>query len=103
MYLRYKLSLRDLVEMMAERERQRDLQIGSQFSERIALLRNKAAMLEKAETQEPRDAITPKKRSKIRSLSQLEEALTLRTSASSTEVFGGIWRCCLENLKISNK
>ncbi|MBW4039128.1 MAG: DUF1016 domain-containing protein [Acidobacteria bacterium] len=39
--------------------RQLDRQIGSQFYERIALSRNKAAMLEKAETQEPRDVITP--------------------------------------------
>jgi predicted nuclease of restriction endonuclease-like (RecB) superfamily len=39
--------------------RQLDRQIGSQFYERIALSRNKAAMLEKAETPEPSDAITP--------------------------------------------
>ena len=39
--------------------RQLDRQIGSQFYERIALSRNKAAMLEKAETAEPGDAITP--------------------------------------------
>lgn len=39
--------------------RQLDRQIGSQFYERIALSRNKAAMLQKAETAEPNDAITP--------------------------------------------
>jgi predicted nuclease of restriction endonuclease-like (RecB) superfamily len=39
--------------------RQLDRQIGSQFYERIALSRNKAAMLEKAETAEPGDTITP--------------------------------------------
>jgi predicted nuclease of restriction endonuclease-like (RecB) superfamily len=36
-----------------------DRQIDSQFYERIALSKNKAAMLEKAETAEPSDAITP--------------------------------------------
>ena len=39
--------------------RQLDRQIGSQFYERIALSRNKAAMLEKAEKPDPADAITP--------------------------------------------
>jgi predicted nuclease of restriction endonuclease-like (RecB) superfamily len=39
--------------------RQLDRQIGSQFYERIALSKNKAAMLKKAETAEPRDTITP--------------------------------------------
>ena len=39
--------------------RQLDRQIGSQFYERIALSRNKAAMLEKAVTAEPGDTITP--------------------------------------------
>jgi predicted nuclease of restriction endonuclease-like (RecB) superfamily len=39
--------------------RQLDRQIGSQFYERIALSRNKAAMLEKAETADQGDAITP--------------------------------------------
>jgi predicted nuclease of restriction endonuclease-like (RecB) superfamily len=39
--------------------RQLDRQIGSQFYERIALSKNKAAMLEKAQTPEPSDAITP--------------------------------------------
>ena len=39
--------------------RQLDRQIGSQFYERIALSKNKAAMLEKAETPESSDAITP--------------------------------------------
>jgi predicted nuclease of restriction endonuclease-like (RecB) superfamily len=39
--------------------RQLDRQIGSQFYERIALSRNKAAMLQKSETAEPRDTITP--------------------------------------------
>ena len=39
--------------------RQLDRQIGSQFYERIALSKNKAAMLEKAESAEPGDAITP--------------------------------------------
>lgn len=39
--------------------RQLDRQIGSQFYERIALSRNKAAMLEKAETPESADTITP--------------------------------------------
>jgi predicted nuclease of restriction endonuclease-like (RecB) superfamily len=39
--------------------RQLDRQINSQFYERIALSKNKAAMLEKAETAEPGDAITP--------------------------------------------
>lgn len=39
--------------------RQLDRQIGSQFYERIALSRNKAAMLEKAEIAESDDTITP--------------------------------------------
>lgn len=39
--------------------RQLDRQINSQFYERIALSRNKAAMLQKAEVAEPQDAITP--------------------------------------------
>ncbi len=39
--------------------RQLDRQIGSQFYERIALSRNKAAMLQKADTAEPGDTITP--------------------------------------------
>jgi len=39
--------------------RQLDRQIGSQFYERIALSRNKAAMLKKAEPPEPSDTITP--------------------------------------------
>jgi predicted nuclease of restriction endonuclease-like (RecB) superfamily len=39
--------------------RQLDRQIGSQFYERIALSRNKAAMLEKAENSEPSDLVTP--------------------------------------------
>ena len=39
--------------------RQLDRQIGSQFYERIALSKNKAAMLEKAQTPESSDAITP--------------------------------------------
>jgi predicted nuclease of restriction endonuclease-like (RecB) superfamily len=36
-----------------------DRQIGSQFYERVALSQNKAAMLEKAETSQPSDAVTP--------------------------------------------
>lgn len=39
--------------------RQLDRQIESQFYERTALSKNKAAMLKKAETAEPGDAITP--------------------------------------------
>jgi len=39
--------------------RQLDRQIGSQFYERIALSQNKAAMLEKAETSQPGDAVAP--------------------------------------------
>jgi predicted nuclease of restriction endonuclease-like (RecB) superfamily len=39
--------------------RQLDRQIGSQFYERVALSQNKAAMLEKAETQEPSNLVTP--------------------------------------------
>jgi len=39
--------------------RQLDRQIGSQFYERIALSKNKAAMLKKAEQVEPHDRITP--------------------------------------------
>jgi predicted nuclease of restriction endonuclease-like (RecB) superfamily len=39
--------------------RQLNRQIGSQFYERIALSRNKAAMLQKAETAEPGDTMTP--------------------------------------------
>ena len=39
--------------------RQLDRQINSQFYERIALSRNKVAMLQKAELAEPGDAITP--------------------------------------------
>jgi hypothetical protein len=36
-----------------------DRQIDSQFYERIALSQNKAAMLEKAQTSQPSDAVTP--------------------------------------------
>jgi predicted nuclease of restriction endonuclease-like (RecB) superfamily len=39
--------------------RQLDRQIGSQFYERVALSQNRAAMLEKAETPEPSDLVTP--------------------------------------------
>ena len=39
--------------------RQLDRQVNSQFYERIALSRNKAAMLKKAETAEPGDVLTP--------------------------------------------
>ncbi len=39
--------------------RQLDRQVNSQFYERIALSRNKAAMLEKAEVPDPADGITP--------------------------------------------
>ena len=39
--------------------RQLDRQIGSQFYERVALSQNKAAMLEKAETPEQSDLVTP--------------------------------------------
>lgn len=39
--------------------RQLDRQVNSQFYERIALSRNKAAMLQKAEAAEPGDTITP--------------------------------------------
>lgn len=39
--------------------RQLDRQVNSQFYERVALSRNKAAMLEKGEVAEPGDAITP--------------------------------------------
>ncbi len=39
--------------------RQLDRQIGSQFYERIALSRNKAAMLERAEVPDAADIITP--------------------------------------------
>ena len=39
--------------------RQLDRQIGSQFYERTALSRNKAAMLEKGEAADPGDALTP--------------------------------------------
>jgi predicted nuclease of restriction endonuclease-like (RecB) superfamily len=39
--------------------RQLDRQVNSQFYERIALSRNKAAMLQRAEATEPGDAITP--------------------------------------------
>lgn len=39
--------------------RQLDRQVNSQFYERIALSRDKAAMLEKSEVAEPSDAITP--------------------------------------------
>ena len=39
--------------------RQLDRQIGSQFYERIALSKNKAAMMKKAEASEPGDAIMP--------------------------------------------
>lgn len=39
--------------------RQLDRQVGSQFYERTALSQNKAAMLEKGETSEPGDVLTP--------------------------------------------
>ena len=41
--------------------RQLDRQIGSQFYERIALSRNKAAMLKNAERAQPNDLITPRR------------------------------------------
>lgn len=39
--------------------RQLDRQIGTQFYERTALSRNKAAMLRRGEAQQPGDAVTP--------------------------------------------
>jgi predicted nuclease of restriction endonuclease-like (RecB) superfamily len=80
--------------------RQLDRQIGSQFYERIALSRNKAAMMEKAETAEPGDTITPEEAIKDRfvlefldlkdeySESELEEALIQHL----TDFFAGIGR-----------
>ncbi len=68
--------------------RQLDRQIGSQFYERIALSQNKTAMLQKTETAEPGDTITPEEAIKDPfvlefldlkdeySESDLEEALT---------------------------
>jgi predicted nuclease of restriction endonuclease-like (RecB) superfamily len=70
--------------------RQLDRQIASQFYERIALSRNKAAVLEKAKTSEPSDLVTPEEAIKdpfvlefldLRdeySESQLEQALIQR-------------------------
>jgi len=43
--------------------RQLDRQIDSQFYERTALSRNKAAMLRRGETRQPEDVVTPSKRS----------------------------------------
>jgi predicted nuclease of restriction endonuclease-like (RecB) superfamily len=72
--------------------RQLDRQIGSQFYERIALSQNKAAMLEKAETSQPGDTVTPEEAIKDPfvlefldlkdeySESDLEEALIQRLS-----------------------
>jgi predicted nuclease of restriction endonuclease-like (RecB) superfamily len=72
--------------------RQLDRQIGSQFYERIALSQNKAAMLEKAETAQPSDTVTPEEAIKDPfvlefldlkdeySESDLEEALIQRLS-----------------------
>ena len=70
--------------------RQLDRQIGSQFYERLALSRNKAAMLEKVENTEPADLVTPEEAIKDPfvlefldlkdeySESQLEQALIYR-------------------------
>lgn len=64
--------------------RQLDRQIGSQFYERIALSRNKAAILEKAQTPESSDTMTPEEAIKAHSSSNF---WTLRTS-----ILNRIWK-----------
>lgn len=63
--------------------RQLDRQIGSQFYERTALSHNKAAMLQKAETAEPGDAITPEQAIKD---PFVLEFLNLKDEYSETEL-----------------
>jgi predicted nuclease of restriction endonuclease-like (RecB) superfamily len=63
--------------------RQLDRQIGSQFYERTALSRNKAAMLQKGELAEPGDAITPEQALKD---SFVLECLDLKDEYSESEL-----------------
>lgn len=67
--------------------RQLDRQIGSQYYERIALSRNKAAMLEKAEIAESGDAITPEEAIKD---PFVLEFLGLKDEYSETELEEGL-------------
>lgn len=67
--------------------RQLDRQIGSQFYERVALSRNKVAMLEKAEVAKPEDAITPEEAIKD---PFVLEFLGLKDEYSETELEEGL-------------
>lgn len=67
--------------------RQLDRQIASQFYERIALSRNKAAMLEKAEVAESGDAVTPEEAIKD---PFVLEFLGLKDEYSETELEEGL-------------
>ena len=67
--------------------RQLDRQIGSQFYERIALSRNKAAMLEKAETAVSGDIVTPEEAIKD---PFVLEFLGLKDEYSETELEEGL-------------
>jgi predicted nuclease of restriction endonuclease-like (RecB) superfamily len=67
--------------------RQLDRQIGSQFYERIALSRNKAAMLEKSEVAESGDTITPEEAIKD---PFVLEFLGLKDEYSETELEEGL-------------
>jgi len=69
--------------------RQLDRQIGTQFYERIALSRNKAAMLEKADITEPGDLITPEEAIKD---PFVLEFLDLKDEYSETELEEGLIR-----------
>jgi predicted nuclease of restriction endonuclease-like (RecB) superfamily len=67
--------------------RQLDRQIGSQFYERIALSRNKAAMLQKAETVESGDTVSPEEAIKD---PFVLEFLGLKDEYSETELEEGL-------------
>jgi predicted nuclease of restriction endonuclease-like (RecB) superfamily len=63
--------------------RQLDRQIGTQFHERTALSRNKAAMLRRGEAQQPGDAVTPEEEIKN---PYILEFLALRDEYSETDL-----------------
>jgi predicted nuclease of restriction endonuclease-like (RecB) superfamily len=63
--------------------RQLDRQIGTQFYERTALSRNKAAMLRRGEAQQPGDAVTPEEEIKD---PYILEFLALKDEYSETEL-----------------
>jgi predicted nuclease of restriction endonuclease-like (RecB) superfamily len=67
--------------------RQLDRQISSQFYERIALSKSRAAMLQKAETAEPNDLVTPEEAIKD---PFVLEFLNLKDQYSETELEGAL-------------